>query len=71
MREVYNKEMGKREKIDYLIEQYESAMDQIDDLKREAKDRIWVKDVFGNGRTLLLDVKTLMIFTVGIVTITY
>ena len=68
MREVYKKEMGKREKIDYLIEQYESAMDQIDDLKREAKDRIWVKDVFGHGRTLLLDVKTIIISVVTVTT---
>ena len=52
--------MEKRKQIDYLIEQYEYVMDQIDDLKREAKDRVYVNDVFGHGRTLILNVRYIL-----------
>ena len=60
--EIYDDAFDRRDHIQILIDQYEEIMDEIDVLGREAKDKVYSKDVFGRGKSLITDVSILTIF---------
>ena len=60
--EIYDDAFDRRDHIQSLIDQYEEIMDEIDVLGREAKDKVYSKDVFGRGKSLITDVSILTIF---------
>ena len=57
--EIYDDAFDRRDHIQSLIDQYEEIMDEIDVLGREAKDKVYSKDVFGRGKSLITDVSIL------------
>ena len=59
--EIYDDAFDRRDHIQSLIDQYEEIMDEIDVLGREAKDKVYSKDVFGRGKSLITDVSILTI----------
>ena len=54
--EIYDDAFDRRDHIQSLIDQYEEIMDEIDVIGREAKDKVYSKDVFGRGKSLITDV---------------
>ena len=60
--EIYDDAFDRRDHIQSLIDQYEEIMDEIDVLGREAKDKVYSKDVFGRGKSLITDVSIPTIF---------
>ena len=60
--EIYDDAFDRRDHIQTLIDQYEEIMDEIDVLGREAKDKVYSKDVFGRGKSLITDVSIPTIF---------
>ena len=58
--EIYDDAFDRRDHIQSLIDQYEEIMDEIDVLGREAKDKVYSKDVFGRGKSLITDVSILI-----------
>ena len=57
--EIYDDAFDRRDHIQSLIDQYEEIMDEIDAIGREAKNKVYSKDVFGRGKSLITDVSTL------------
>ena len=49
--EIYDDAFDIRDHIQSLIDQYEEIMDEVDVLGREAKDKVYSKDVFGRGKS--------------------
>ena len=60
--EIYDDAFDRRDHIQSLIDQYEEIMDEIDVIGREAKDKVYSKDVFGRGKSLITDVSILTVF---------
>ena len=60
--EIYDDAFDRRDHIQSLIDQYEEIMDEIDVIGREAKDKVYSKDVFGRGKSLITDVSIPTIF---------
>ena len=60
--EIYDDAFDRRDHIQILIDQYEEIMDEIDVIGREAKDKVYSKDVFGRGKSLITDVSILTVF---------
>ena len=56
--EIYDDAFDRRDHIQSLIDQYEEIMDEIDEIGREAKNKVYSKDVFGRGKSLITDVST-------------
>ena len=56
--EIYDDAFDRRDHIQSLIDQYEEIMDEIDAIGREAKNKVYSKDVFGRGKSLITDVST-------------
>lgn len=56
--EIYDDAFDRRDHIQSLIDQYEEIMDEIDTIGREAKNKVYAKDVFGRGKSLITDVST-------------
>ena len=54
--EIYDDAFDRRDHIQSLIDQYEEIMDEIDAIGREAKNKVYSKDVFGRGKSLITDV---------------
>ena len=60
--EIYDDAFDRRDHIKTLIDQYEEIMDEIDVIGREAKNKVYSKDVFGRGKSLITDVSILTVF---------
>ena len=60
--EIYDDAFDRRDHIQTLIDQYEEIMDEIDVIGREAKNKVYSKDVFGRGKSLITDVSILTVF---------
>ena len=58
--EIYDDAFDRRDHIQSLIDQYEEIMDEIDVIGREAKDKVYSKDVFGRGKSLITDVSRIL-----------
>ena len=60
--EIYDDAFDRRDHIQSLIDQYEEIMDEIDLIGREAKNKVYSKDVFGRGKSLVTDVSLKKLF---------
>ena len=69
--EIYDDAFDRRDHIQSLIDQYEEIMDEIDAIGREAKNKVYSKDVFGRGKSLITDVSTSFLEVIDIMAVNY